>query len=291
MHPISMSHMLAAESDLSVGAHIRAEDELITTHDNPLAGHERLTIVDGGKSLVNKSLQLRPLVSLLRCSRHLADDLLKGNKHEKHFVETFREWVRWPRSRRAAIERALQLLPSANRLTRIPKEQLCAALLPDGVCTHGNTTNNAAEVLNGMLLPLRHQNSLFTSLMSAVNFLRKRQTALQEHVMQVKRGPLLRVVSAGTCWPDNAAVPSVMAEVSKLRSQCSALGNVMEKPGSPGVYLVPSNTTSSMTDALGVGYVWEVDISAMRSKDFDRACRHVSLVVRDEMMLSHVNDI
>lgn len=270
--------MLAAESDLSVGAHIRAEDELITTHDNPLSLPERLTIVDGGKSLVNKSLKLRPHVSLLRCSRHLADDLRKGNKQEREFLETFKQWVRWPKSRRPAIERVLQSLPSGNRVTRIPKEQLCAALLPDSVCSHGNTTNNAAEVLNCMLLPLRHEASLLMSLLSAVKFLSKRQTALHEQVMQVKRGPLLRVVSAGAMWPDNAAVPSVMAEFSKLKGQSAALGRVLHKPGSPGIYLVPSNTSSSMGDVLGAGFVWEVDVAAMRAKDFDRTCRQALLV-------------
>lgn len=223
-------------------------------------------------------MKLRPHVSLLRCSRHLADDLRKGNKQEREFLETFKQWVRWPKSRRPAIERVLQSLPSGNRVTRIPKEQLCAALLPDSVCSHGNTTNNAAEVLNCMLLPLRHEASLLMSLLSAVKFLSKRQTALHEQVMQVKRGPLLRVVSAGAMWPDNAAVPSVMAEFSKLKGQSAALGRVLHKPGSPGIYLVPSNTSSSMGDVLGAGFVWEVDVAAMRAKDFDRTCRQALLV-------------
>lgn len=52
VHPISVSHMLAAEGDLSVGAHIDTELELIGAGEMDQSA--RVTIVDGGLSLVGQ---------------------------------------------------------------------------------------------------------------------------------------------------------------------------------------------------------------------------------------------
>ena len=52
VHPISISHMLAAEGDLSVGAHITAELDLLGRDE--LDDPTRVTNVDGGISLLGR---------------------------------------------------------------------------------------------------------------------------------------------------------------------------------------------------------------------------------------------
>ena len=44
-----------------------------------------------------------------------------------------------------------------NRLTSVPLEEWCPAMLPPTVHTHGQWTNNAAELLAYMLIPARKQ--------------------------------------------------------------------------------------------------------------------------------------
>lgn len=57
VHPVSISHMMAAEGDLSVGAHIASEIELLGM--DVMNNHSYVTIVDGGKSLINQVEQIR----------------------------------------------------------------------------------------------------------------------------------------------------------------------------------------------------------------------------------------
>ena len=55
VHPVSVSHLLAAEGNLSVGAHIRAESALLSIgmYSNSLNDHRRVSCMDGGAALIN----------------------------------------------------------------------------------------------------------------------------------------------------------------------------------------------------------------------------------------------
>lgn len=105
VHPIAMSHMLAAEGDLSVGAHIRAVrhvlgDEVVNQHGN-------VTFVDGGLALEGQVTAQLPLVHLQRCHTHIQDYLHKkgGSKHEKDID----------------ILNKLKLLPKGKNAARLAK--------------------------------------------------------------------------------------------------------------------------------------------------------------------------
>lgn len=73
IHPISISHMLAAESNLSVGAHIDAEKHFVNLEE----GGHCVTITDGGTALLSSMSDKLPGAALFRCNRHLREDLKK----------------------------------------------------------------------------------------------------------------------------------------------------------------------------------------------------------------------
>ena len=52
VHPVSVSHMLAAEGDLSVGGHIASEIELLGC--DVMNDARKVTIMDGGRSLIGR---------------------------------------------------------------------------------------------------------------------------------------------------------------------------------------------------------------------------------------------
>ena len=69
INPISISHMLAAEGDLSVGAHIAAEIDLLG--DAVMNAPENLTICDRSRCLEGCQERQFSNVSVLTCYRHL----------------------------------------------------------------------------------------------------------------------------------------------------------------------------------------------------------------------------
>jgi hypothetical protein len=72
LHPVSISDMLCAESNLSVGAHLRAEADLLGGAMNDEA---RLSRMDRGTALRSESLAVNPKTHRQVCVRHLAGDL------------------------------------------------------------------------------------------------------------------------------------------------------------------------------------------------------------------------
>jgi hypothetical protein len=82
VHPVSISHMLAPEGDLSVGAHISAERHLLGDGVMNKFGH--LTFVDGHASLEGEIGKQLPNVHILRCHTHMKDMLMKRGGRARH---------------------------------------------------------------------------------------------------------------------------------------------------------------------------------------------------------------
>ena len=139
IHPVSMSHVLAAEGDKSVGAHKAVEERFLDLD----RGGTHVPIVDGGASLKKYS------GSHWRCSRHLADELnLKGVLRCQLHVRD--EGRRSPLlvnaqplvPQQVGPQRQLPLFKQLDRSQHGPVQRL---LLPH---VHGHTIENLRHVVS-----------------------------------------------------------------------------------------------------------------------------------------------
>lgn len=220
LHPISVSYMIAAESNLSVGAHIDAEKLLL---EEELNKANRVTVVDGGLALVGQMKKKLPNVKIMRCSRHLRQDFIRSS-HARAYTQEFDKLVKLPTGATEAAARLLAKLPDHHPLKHVPAEETCAALLPEPACTFGVTTNNFAEVLNMMLMPVRTEDSLFQSLLQMEALLWKRQNQLGKGMLSVKKGVVTDDASPNS-WPANTAVPHVENMNVRVREEAATLAN------------------------------------------------------------------
>ena len=129
IHACSLSHMLAAEGDLSVGAHLAAEKALLPAE--AYNTEDYVTVIDGGISLRCQTLQYHPNANLLRCGRHLADELTKGTKAAKDSVEAFEGLLHIPKGHTKTADRIYDTLPADSPLRRMPKEEVAPVYLPE----------------------------------------------------------------------------------------------------------------------------------------------------------------
>ena len=262
IHPMAISHMFATESNLSVGAHITAEKYMVD-----FEADDRVTIVDGGPALVGQSERLYPRNHLMRCARHLAEELAKasGGRRKRKRDEEMEECeeedthdedertlfnrIRFM-SKRAArlIECELLSLPGGSKLSSIPQDQLCMAMLPKGVQTHGVTTNNFAEVVNMMLAAARREDSLLQSLLRVECLLAERQASLWERMDAVRSGGQ----ASHQVWKEGATVPAVEAADAKARANARVLNEprcVVRK--GEEIYIVESRSGGLMKGEKG----------------------------------------
>ena len=127
IHAVSVSHMLAAESDLSVGAHMAAEKSVLPSE--AFNTDDYLTIEDGGKSLHSQTRKYHPKASTMRCSRHMEADLAIGTTAAKESVPIFKKLVQVPKGHAKAADALYKDLPAESPLRKIPKEELCPVYL------------------------------------------------------------------------------------------------------------------------------------------------------------------
>ena len=125
----SLSRMLAAEGDLSVGAHMAAEKACL--HAAAFNSDEDLTIYDGGSSLRKKTIQFNENSGRLRCTRHLDEELVKGGKAGADSREIYAKLVAVPKNHAKAAEQLYSKLPANSPLLKVPKDELCPAFLPE----------------------------------------------------------------------------------------------------------------------------------------------------------------
>ena len=141
IHQVSVSHMIASESNQSCGAHTQAESQLIKdprTGKCPLNSKKRVTCMDGGKQLRTAEKEAFPDTNILRCFRHLTEDVQRGNKKSKNETqEIFNKLSALPCGQKRAAEQLYGLIPRSSFLRKIRRTELCQAFLPDGVCSHG----------------------------------------------------------------------------------------------------------------------------------------------------------
>ena len=105
--------------------------------------------------------KLLPLVNLLRCYKHMKDDLLKSHDGRAS-LELYEKLAGLPKVQNGhrVADTLYERLPESSPLRGIPKHQLAPVYLPHGACNHSMRTNNAAEVYNAMSLCARTQETL-----------------------------------------------------------------------------------------------------------------------------------
>ena len=125
---------MAAEGNLSVQGHICAEKRLLATREHPTpfvaTNGSRVCLLDGGQALNHKMETLLGEVDLLRCERHLRQDIQRHPSRD--FVNDYRKMVKLPGGNASLAERLLQNAPEGCPVLNVPKQRLCAALLPAG---------------------------------------------------------------------------------------------------------------------------------------------------------------
>jgi len=122
IHPVSISHMLAAESDRSIGAHVAAELKFLDLHRDGV----HVPIVDGGASLKKFS------GSHWRCTRHLQDELSKKGRAGKADLEIYNKITRLPKNHVRLVDQLYKTLPEDSSLRELPMETFCQPHMSEG---------------------------------------------------------------------------------------------------------------------------------------------------------------
>ena len=277
IHPLAVSCMLAAEGNLSVGAHVRAEVAMnpLRATDGATCYNGQLTIVDGAACLEEETVKNMPGMAIARCRRHFRQRMLKHKAHHRD-LEAFNDITKVTRTMRRVAERLYSRLPEDSVLKEVPKEHLCDAFLPEGVCSHGVKLNNPAEQFNWMLQAagVRRQTSLLKVLLSLVNTLRVRQQQLQKAMLAHKSTFFHTTMSAEELlhaqWPNRSAPPTLAALSAGEAARAQLLHEpklVPERIAGAAygkLFLVPSESVQSVN--------WKVDLTAVERGAYAQMC-------------------
>ena len=157
---------------------------------------------------------------------------------------------------------------------------LCFSVLDvmcaQGVCNHGDTTNNDAEIANRMLHKMRESDDMFSSLTNFVTYERARVVSLMTEVEKVKEKTGAKL---GEPWPSACAVPFVEDCNQKLRVAASTLPvptaiGQQQSLGHASEFMVESASGGALagSSAGGTGFRWRVKLNAIQEEDYEAAC-------------------
>ena len=224
IHPVSISHFLGPEGDITVGSHVETERRYVDLDRDGT----HLTIIDGGSSLG----KFTP--NHFRCSRHL-EEQLRHTSSGRDSIDIYKRLVQIPKNFKPLADREYEKLPLNSPLRSLEKRHFVQAHLPAGLCLHGNTTNNMAEIFNGMALSVREQPTLYRSLIATVELLSYRRKALLPNVHRLKcpsnrteperknKSKSMEADIASAEWTVTAVVPYVDHEHDALAERAAFL--------------------------------------------------------------------
>ena len=223
IHPVAISHFLGPEGDITVGSHVESEKKCIDLDRDGT----HLAIIDGGSSLGKYS------PNHFRCSRHL-EEQLRHTPSGRASIEIYKKLLYIPKNFKPLADREYDKLPTNSPLRGLEKRHFVQAHLPPNLCHHGNTTNNMAEIFNGMALSVREQPTLYRSLLATVELLSYRRKALLPNLHRLKCVSLrneaeranttsMEAEIASTEWSSTAVVPYVDHEHDALAEKSAFL--------------------------------------------------------------------
>ena len=189
----------------------------------------------------------------MRCSRHLQQELVRRGGSAS--LVTYEKLVNLTKSNVCVqvAERIYKELPANSPIRSIPKNELCGAYLPKGVCTHGNTTNGMAESFNGMVMHVRHQDTPFKSLQAMVEFLATRNAALPKMCDEAGMALEPRIVQDAYAREKSKSI--VMRQPETLTVEYDGLSKT--------IYHVQSDTNMGK---------WAVSVTDFMQGDYEEAC-------------------
>ena len=150
--------------------------------------------------------------------------------------------------------------------------------MSQGVCNHGDTTNNDAEASFKMMANMREHENLFSSLLSYSMLERARTTTLLEEVEKTKARTGKKL---GEEWPDgvDVPVPSIETAHAKLRTQASSLPvpvavNQTSNMGEADQFFVESSSSGALRESSlgGSGFKWRVCLKNMKKRKYEEVC-------------------
>ena len=119
-----------------ISAHVRCR----------LNDSKRLALQDGSASESTAQLRVNPRTNLFSCEFHIKSELGKRGPTGHADAKLYDKLISLPKGHAHLAETYYAQLSPNSLLRNRPKEQLSPAFLPPGVCTHGVTTSNMAEV-------------------------------------------------------------------------------------------------------------------------------------------------
>jgi hypothetical protein len=118
MHFAAVSKMLAAEGDLTVGAHCMAEEQLVGTF---LGRRGVLSVMDMGGALRKQHLLRYPDSNILFCGRHMTETLASSPD-----LLTYKQLLHLPKGHPEVANTLYNSLSKTSVLRKHPKEQVAS---------------------------------------------------------------------------------------------------------------------------------------------------------------------
>ena len=235
VHVGSCSRLAGAECPTTVGAHCRAE-KFIMGKKNIFSRKQNLTISDGGYALRHTRREHYPNSWQMSCARHFREECKR--KHvSKEDMQKYEVLLKLGKNQMKAAQYLYDQLPAQSHIRSRPKEELFPVFFPAGVCNHGETTNQSAEVCMHMLRAVRDAPNILSSLLELLSILRRRNRLLRDALLAVKAGALAagdrKEVSWSAEWPTPSSavssfIPVVHDELTKLSYEAAQMAKVEE---------------------------------------------------------------
>lgn len=162
------------------------------------------------------------------------------SKAGREAKDKYLQLSRLPKNHLGVAQRLFDQLPDCPVLRDVPKEQLFQVFLPEGKCTHGNLTNNTAEVFNFMALPTRKESSLFRSMLRTEELLRRRQQSLSEEYESARQA---QTCGDSQAWKTHGFPPQVDAIQKKLGQAAASLLPATQSTQTPDTFLIQSDSS------------------------------------------------
>ena len=112
---------------------------------------------------------MQPNVNIWRCEYHLKAETRHGV--EVADKKVYGQLVRVPKNNGALSDQIHNHFSVNSSFRKLPKEQISQSHLPLGVCLHGNTTGNIAEIAHTIMDSVRSQETFLHSMLQVSNLL------------------------------------------------------------------------------------------------------------------------
>ena len=175
-------------------------------------------------------------------------------------------------------------IPKTSILLRDPKEEMFPVFMPMGVCNHGWTVNQPAEVANVMLRTVRDASTIFNAVVATESVLRVRNSQLTTQLLRVKSAAIggrtsSYLATLQESWPGavGSHIPAVSRALRASEFSASSFPEPVEIPLGDDVD-AGQIFTVTQPPHMGIGGVYIPQIvhtvrpEYMRQGKYEEAC-------------------